>query len=145
MIVITNASPLIALGQAQCLMILRSLFGRVLMPDTVYQETVIGCTVPLQRQAIEDAVDDFIEVATPTMRNRFSRNLGQGEAGVLDLALERQADLLLMDDRKARNEAQSLGFACALTSDVLRYAEQQGLVDYQAVVDTLRYHRIYLP
>lgn len=86
MIVITNASPLIALGQAQCLTILRSLFGRVLMPDTVYQETVIGCTVPLQRQAIEDAVDDFIEVATPTIRNRFSRNLGQGEAAVLDLA-----------------------------------------------------------
>jgi len=145
MIVITNASPLIALGQAQSLTILRSLFGRVLMPDTVYQETVIGCTVPLQRQAIEDAMDDFIEVATPTVRNHFSRNLGQGEAGVLDLALERRADLLLMDDRKARNEAQSLGLTCALTSDVLRYAELQGLVDYQAVVDTLRYHRIYLP
>ncbi|WP_200345791.1 hypothetical protein [Halochromatium glycolicum] len=41
MIVITNASPLIALGQTQRLTILRSLFGRVLMPDTVYQETMM--------------------------------------------------------------------------------------------------------
>ena len=53
MIVITNASPLIALGQAQRLTILRSLFGRVLMPDTVYQETVIACTVPLQERAVQ--------------------------------------------------------------------------------------------
>jgi predicted nucleic acid-binding protein len=50
-----------------------------------------------------------------------------------------------MDDRKAWNQAQSLGFTCALTTDVLRFAEQQGLVDYQAVVDTVRHHRIYLP
>ena len=145
MIVVTNASPLIALSQAQVLPILGALFGRVLMPDTVYQETVGGCTVPIQKQAIEAGIGDFIEVATPTMRNRFSRNLGQGESGVLDVALERGADLLLMDDRKARNEAKSLGLACALTTDVLRYAEQQGLLDYRAVVDMLRRRRIYLP
>lgn len=145
MIVITNASPLIALGQAQVLSVLRSLFGRVLMPDTVYQETVIGCHVPIQRQAIELGIGDFIEVASPVVRNTFSRNLGSGEAGVLDLALERKADLLLMDDRKARNEAKSIGLTCALTTDILRYADQQGLLDYRSVLDTLRSANIYLP
>ena len=145
MIVVTNASPLIALSQAQVLPILGALFGRVLMPDTVYQETVGGCTVLIQKQAIEAGIDDFIEVVAPTRRNRFSRNLGQGESGVLDVALELGADLLLMDDRKARNEAKSLGLTCALTTDVLRYAEQQGLLDYRSVVDTLRGHGIYLP
>ena len=145
MIVVTNASPLIALGQAQVLPILGELFGRVLMPDTVYQETVIGCTVPIQKQGIESGIGNFLEVAAPTIRNRFSRNLGLGESGVLDLALERGADLLLMDDRKARNEAESIGLNCALTTDVLRYAEQQGLPDYRSVVDTLRRYRIYLP
>ncbi len=42
MIVVTNASPLIALSQAEVLPILKQLFSSVLMPDTVYQETVIG-------------------------------------------------------------------------------------------------------
>lgn len=145
MIVITDASPLIALGQAQVLTVLRDLFGRVFMPNTVYQEAVVRCTVPVQKQAIEAAIGGFLEVDEPTLRHRYSRNLGAGEAGVLDLALERRADLLLMDDRKARNEAESLGLACALTTDVLRYADQRGLLEYQSVVDTLRQQRIYLP
>jgi predicted nucleic acid-binding protein len=145
MIVVTNASPLIALSQANVLPILGALFGRVLMPDTVYQETVSGCTVPIQKQSIEAGIGNYIEVVAPATRNRFSRNLGQGECGVLDLALERRADLLLMDDRKARGEAKSLGLTCALTTDILRYAEQRGLLDYRSVVDRLRHHRIYLP
>lgn len=145
MIVVTNASPLIALSQAQVLPILGSLFGHVLLPEAVYRETVSCCTVPVQQQAIEDGIGIFLEIAAPVIGRRFSRNLGAGECGVLNLALERQADLLLMDDRKARNEAKCLGLACAFTTDVLRYAEQQGLLDYPAVIDTLRHHRIYLP
>ncbi len=56
MIVVTNASPLIALSQAEVLPILRQLFGSVLMPDTVYQETVIGCRVAVQKQGIEHGI-----------------------------------------------------------------------------------------
>ncbi len=75
----------------------------------------------------------------------YSRTLGRGEAGVLDLALERQADLLLMDDKKAHNEAKLLGFSCAFTRDVLRYADQQSLVDFNTVVNTLRRVNILIP
>lgn len=120
MIVVPDASPLLALAQADSLHLLEVLFGRVLIPTAVYRETVEQCPVPAQRQRIQSAVDDFISVSTTESAYRFSRNLGSGEQGVLALALERGADLLLMDDKKARNEANGLGFPCAYTTDVLR-------------------------
>ena len=145
MIVVVNASPLLSLSQAQTLFVLKKLFGQVYIPDSVYQETVIDCTVPLQKQGIESAIGDFIEVATPVVSHVFLRNLGKGECGVLNLALERKADLVLMDDKKARNEAKALGLTCAFTTDALKYADRQGLISYQAVIDSLHQANIYLP
>lgn len=40
MIVVSNASPLLALAQANCLGILKALFGQVSIPVAVYRETV---------------------------------------------------------------------------------------------------------
>jgi hypothetical protein len=146
MIVVSDASPLLALAQADSLHLLKVLFGRVLIPTAVYQETVEQCPVPAQRQRIQSAVDDFISVSTTESAYRFWRNLGSGEQGVLALALERGADLLLMDDKKARNEANDLGFPCAYTTDVLRLAEGRGIiVSASEIVERLRDARIYLP
>lgn len=51
-----------------------------------------------------------------------------------------------MDDKKARNEAADLGLQCAYTTDVLRLAEQRGIIASVAeVVEGLRDARIYLP
>ncbi len=46
MIVVSNASPLLSLAQADCLHVLEALFGRVLIPAAVYRETVEQCPVP---------------------------------------------------------------------------------------------------
>jgi predicted nucleic acid-binding protein len=146
MIVVSDASPLLALAQADSLHLLKVLFGRILIPCAVYRETVEQCPVPDQRQRIQSAVDDFISVLTTECAYRFSRNLGSGEQGVLALALERSADLLLMDDKKARNEANDLRFLCAYTTDVLRLAEERGIiVSAGEIVERLHSARIYLP
>ncbi|MDG4597731.1 MAG: hypothetical protein P9F75_18940 [Candidatus Contendobacter sp.] len=62
MIVIANASPLVALSQAQCLGILKALFGGLLIPSSVYRETVTDCPITLQKQGILIATNDFIQV-----------------------------------------------------------------------------------
>jgi uncharacterized protein len=146
MIVVSNASPLIALAQADALFALKRLFERILLPESVRVEIVDQCRVCDQRQRIDAALMDFIDVAEPTQPHRFTRNLGKGERGVLSLALDRGADLLLMDDRKARNEADKLGLACAYTTDVLRLAEQRRIIpSAAAVIASLRGHLIFLP
>jgi hypothetical protein len=146
MIVIANASPLLALSQAECLGVLKALFGQLYIPDSVYEETVTDCPIALQKQGILMAINDFIQVQEPGLNQPFSRNLGKGERGVLNLAIEKKADLLLMDDKKARNEAKAIGFMCIFTSDILRYAERQRLINsYADVLEKLRGFGIYLP
>jgi hypothetical protein len=94
MIVVSNASPLLALAQADSFHLLKALFARILIPDAVYRETVDQCPVPIQKQRIKSALDDFIVVTAPKSTYRFSRSLGDGEKGVLQVALEQNADLL---------------------------------------------------
>ncbi len=55
-------------------------------------------------------------------------------------------DVVLLDDRKARNEARYLGFAPTFTSGVLKEADIQGLIpSYQVILRALYAQRIYLP
>lgn len=112
----------------------------------MYQEVVVQCPVAQQREAIEAGIGDFLIVKVPESKLPFSRNLGAGERGVLDLAIQLHADLVLMDDRKARNEAKELNLKTAFTSDVLGYSERRGFLEsMDAILDALRAHRIYLP
>jgi predicted nucleic acid-binding protein len=146
MIVVSNASPLIALSRIDRLHILKDLFGWMYIPDTVYQETVTNCGIILQTTRISQATDDFIKVIQPQVRHVFSRSLGAGEQGVLNLALERQAQLVLIDDKKARYEALELGLVPVFTTDILKRAEHQRLiVSYRQVVQELKKFDIYLP
>jgi predicted nucleic acid-binding protein len=146
MIVVSDASPLLALAQANCLPILKALFGRILIPNAVCRETVEQCPVANQRQRIRTAIGESIGLRAPQEAHGFARKLGEGERGVLALALERHADLLLMDDRKARNQAAALGFQCAYTTDVMRLAEKRGIIASAAeVVKGLQDARIFLP
>lgn len=146
MIVIANPSPLIALSRIDSLYIFQELFGRILIPDAVYQETVLETTITNQKENISKAINDFIEVITPTIHHTFSRNLGKGERGVLNLALEKNADIILMDDKKARNEARELGFNPYFTTDILKNAEASKIIpSYEDILIKLFKIGIFLP
>lgn len=146
MIVIANSSPLIALSRIDSLYIFKELFGRILIPDAVYQETVLETTISNQKENISKAINDFIEVITPKIHHTFSRNLGKGEWGVLNLALEKNPDITLMDDKKARNEARELGFNPYFTTDILKNAEASKIIpSYEDILIKLFKIGIFLP
>lgn len=146
MIVIADATALIALGRIRKLSILKELFGVVHIPDSVYQETVCQTEIKVQKESISEAATDFLKVIRPSVELTVSRNLGKGEVGVLRLAKEMGADLLIIDDRKAANEARALGFPVVLTANVLRLAEQRGLIpSYAEIASQLGVMGIFLP
>jgi len=65
---------------------------------------------------------------------------------VLNLAREIDARAIIMDDKKARNEAKELKFSLFYTTDILRGAEQRGLLtSYADIMVQLRAMSIYLP
>ncbi|MCI0694633.1 hypothetical protein L0337_21825 [candidate division KSB1 bacterium] len=146
MIVISNSSPIIALSRCDQLHLFQQLFGRIFIPHAVYEETVLECKFTLQKENISKAINDFIIVVNPATNYSFSRNLGKGERGVLNLAIEKRPDILVMDDKKARNEAKELGFFPSFTTDIIKAAEKRNLIDsYDGVMKQLHQLGIYLP
>jgi predicted nucleic acid-binding protein len=148
MIVISNSSPIIALARIQRIDILKRLFGKVYIPQIVYEEVVPKGKYRQQDEIIRQAIADFIEVCHPKTNYPFTRTLEEGERGVLNLALDLHPDILIIDDRKARNEAQELGLTAmlALTSDILKQAEERQLIlSYLDMVEELKQKNIFLP
>ena len=146
MIAVTNSSPLIALSSIDQLQILAQLFKRVLVPFAVYQEVVVENPVTIQRTRIALATTSLFEVLSPQREHEFRRKLGKGERGALSLALEIQSDFVILDDKKARNEAISLGLVPIFTADVLQLAvEKQLIPSYAAAMAELTRQQIYLP
>jgi predicted nucleic acid-binding protein len=146
MIVISNSSPLIALSRVHQLSLLKHLFKTVYIPESVFQESVLQSNVLIQKQNILKAIDDFIRVSKPQKVYEFKRTLDLGEKGVINLAFEKQADFLIIDDKKARNEAKELGFKVLKTSTLLKRAEKLNLITaYSDVMLKLKHLKIYLP
>jgi predicted nucleic acid-binding protein len=146
MIVISNSSPLIALARVGSLYILKELFGNVFIPDSVYQEAVLETSITIQKESITKATNEFIEVVTPTINHTFIRKLGKGERGVLNLALEKLPNILLIDDKKARNEARDLGFEPSFTTDIIKKAAERKIIpSYEHILMELFKLNIYLP
>ena len=142
MTVVSNASPLIALARIGKLGLLASLYGRVLIPKEVHEEvTAQGRGLP---GAEEVRRADWIEVRTgpygPGVEPAGLVGLGAGERSTILLARSLGAELVLIDERKARRAARELGLEVAGCIGILEAGARRGLVDDLRVVyaDLLR-------
>lgn len=138
--VISNSSPLIALSKVNKLFIFAELFGKIRIPDIVYTETVLQSNDGLQKENILKAIrDNHIIVQTPVSNRSFNRAIDSGERAVFNLAFDKKADLLIIDDKKAGKEAKELGFRIVKTSSLLKYAEKKQLISsYAEVAEALK-------
>ena len=126
--VIVNSTPLIALWSVNRLELLRDLFGEVLIPQAVHDE-FLAVEPAARAQALTHAT--WIKptfLAFPNRALEFN-GLDRGEAEVLALADERQASVVVIDERRARRYATRLGIPVTGTIGLLILAKQDGLVD----------------
>ena len=121
--VISNTSPLIGLAKINRLDILQQLFKQLIIPQAVYNEFLKACPYA-EVQAFQIACDNFITVLAVDNIRTFKRNLDLGEAEVLTLALSEPTDIVLIDDRKAFNEAKELNTKTASTHAILKWRKQ---------------------
>lgn len=147
--IVANSSPLIALGRLNRLDILEILFGKIHIPNAVYQETVVETALEDQREAISRSIDaGIVIVVDSTIDYPFKRKLHSGEKDVLNLAIEKKAGAIIIDDTRARKEAKELGLKSDIlyTTDVLKGAEKRGLItSYTDIMEELKTMNIYLP
>jgi predicted nucleic acid-binding protein len=147
MIVVSNTSPLIALSRIGRLDILKTLFGKITITPEVLSE-VLPKDKNNDYEHINDAINDFINVQSTTTNYPFKRTIDKGERSVLNLANELDADILIIDDRKARNEAVEMKIKAflAYTTDILKQAENDKVItSYKEIQAELKQKNIYLP
>jgi len=96
MIVVADTSPINYLVQIEQVSILSRLYGRVLIPHAVFHEL----THPVAPPEVRDwavSLPVWLEILTPQSSLRLPR-LDPGESEAIALALESNADFLLIDD-----------------------------------------------
>lgn len=129
MIVVSDTSPITNLHAIGKLQVLRALYGVIYIPSAVYRELLVGVErgnhPPLESELDWLLVHPVVGVESlhPSLRN-----LGVGEMEALALALQLNADLLLMDDRAGRRAAQGYGLPVIGTLGVLVDAKRMGLL-----------------
>ena len=129
MIVVADTSPLNYLIQIECDDLLPRLYKRVVVPLGVIQE-LEHASAPVTVRAWLTRLPSWAEVAsTKATPNDELAYLGLGEREAIQLAEERHADLLLMDERKGRLEANRRGLATTGTLGVLLSGGVLRLID----------------
>lgn len=140
MIVVSNASPLINLARIGRLLLLRDLYGQLTIPEAVWNEVVIEDKDQPGVSEIEAATWIRRKVVTDNQLVRIlQQDLDDGEAEAIALAVEEEADLLLMDERIGRESANHLGLRYVGLVGVLVEAKSKALVrEIKPLLDALR-------
>lgn len=142
--VVLNNTPLVALWAIGRLDLLRGLFGEVLIPQAVEVE-FLAIDRSLRERALADAPWVQSAVLAHPRRALAYAGLDRGEAEVLALAEEREARLVVIDERKARRYAERLGLPLTGTLGVLLSAKEAGLIESVALwTDRIREAGLYL-
>jgi predicted nucleic acid-binding protein len=128
-LVLSDASPLIALSRVNGLAWLPSLFGTVSMPPEVYSEVLPGLGLPGE-DAITQAMNaGWLDVTGPPPGTPALPELDEGESACIRVALAHDGPaLLLIDERAGRTIAQERGLRVAGTAAVIGLAKQRGLI-----------------
>lgn len=117
-VIISDSSCLIILKNIDQLYVLEKLFGQVLITPEIYDE--IGETLPgwiIVRKARD-----------PKYQALINASLDSGESSAIALAAEYENPLLILDDLKARNYAESLNIPYTGTIGVLLDAKKKGII-----------------
>ncbi|BAZ06565.1 DUF3368 domain-containing protein [Calothrix sp. NIES-3974] len=112
MIVISDTSAITNLASINKLALLPLLYQQVIIPEAVYRE-LVDIEPPVPGSAEVQAAS-WLEVKLITNREVVERlqtevRLDPGESEAIALVLELGADLLLIDERRGRAEADRLG------------------------------------
>lgn len=141
MIVISDTSAITNLAAIQYLQLLPQLYNQITIPEAVYRELAeIDPPVP---GTLEVQMASWLEVRQVVNRNVVERlqvevRLDPGESEAIALALELNADLLLIDERRGRAEANRLGVRITGLLGILVEAKQKKLiVNVKPLMDSL--------
>jgi predicted nucleic acid-binding protein len=121
---------------------LPAIYGKVIVPDKVWGELSQGAELHERMRFLRQV--EWLEVravAQSQVLRDLSKEVDEGEAEAIALALELKADLLLVDDATGRAAALRHGLQIVGLLGVLIRAKEKGLIDHVADwIEELRCH-----
>lgn len=140
--VVSNTSPVLNLAVIGRLCLLRDQFGEIWIPPAVLQELRPEEDLPgssAVREAREAGWLRVEGVKDQVLVKVLLRDLDQGEAEAIALALQTKASWTLLDEREARGVAKSLGLKVTGVFGILLRARREGaLPSMKSAIDELR-------
>lgn len=138
MTVVCNATPLINFAVINRLDVLQAIFGQILIPQAVYDETT-GLGFPGSQAVLQAIASGWLQVRpVSTMASAIPPELDDGEREAIALALETGEQRILLDEREARQIAQSLGLQVIGTLGILLLAKNQQIIpQVQPLLDAM--------
>ena len=129
MIIVSDTSALSNLAVVEHLWLLEAIYQTVIIPDVVASELAAASNPAIPAILKLDWVQTR-SLSQSQLANQLQqdRGLDAGEANAIALALELQADDLLIDERLGRQEAVRLGLSIIGILGVLLIAKQRSLI-----------------
>jgi predicted nucleic acid-binding protein len=133
-IVVSDNSVLSCLAEIGELSLLRRLYGKITITETIRHEAM-HAGAPGGLRALFLAVPDWITVVSDTLPYLEETGaLDAGEASAISLAWQyRDSCLLILDEKRGRRVATALGLRITGTAGLLTDAAAAGLVDFEDV------------
>ncbi len=129
MVIVSNTSPISNLVIVGEISLLQQIYPKIFIPPAVHSELIC---LPLLNSEIISLLDmGWLEIQTPTnlqLLYTLNQILDPGEAEAIALAVELNADRLLIDERLGRNIAANYGLKLRGILGILVNAKQQGLI-----------------
>lgn len=137
-VVIADTGPINYLILIGHIAVLPALFERIAVPSVVRDELTRPKAPLSVRQWIADP-PVWLEVRAPGSTNDIAlADLDAREKAAIELAMEVQADLLLMDERRGARTARNKGFRVAGTLAILSMAARRDLLSLADAFDRLK-------
>ncbi|WP_414542256.1 DUF3368 domain-containing protein [Nostoc sp. CCY0012] len=144
MTVVCNATPLINFAAINRLDILKAAFGQIVIPQAVCDETTVA-GFPASEFVLQAISAKWLQVLPiSSIAPNIPPELDEGEREAISLALETSETQILLDEREARQVAQSLGLQVVGTLGILLLAKNRGIItQVQPVLDAMIDHAQY--
>lgn len=129
-IVVSDTTAITHLAKIRALHILKHLYHEILIPEAVYNELArVKRTQPGALQVLNASWIKVIPIENQTIAAKLEAHLDLGESEAITLALEKNADILIIDEVAGRAVAKQLVNKIIGIIGVLLAAKKTGIIN----------------
>ncbi|MEK6982313.1 MAG: DUF3368 domain-containing protein [Candidatus Micrarchaeota archaeon] len=144
MVIVSNSTPLICLAKINQLNLLKKLFKEIIITKEVYEEVVVRGKEESYSDStfIEQAInEEWIKVVEHKISKTvlLFTELDVGEISSISLALNKNADFILIDEAAGRHVARSFQLKTKGTLGVLLLAYRKNLITKEYLKDLIAF------